>query len=129
MEIELLRVRDAAVPCVDFQCAYGVGWGRWMSDDMPKPGDVTHVEIDLPEQVLDWHEVVPAEHLGHALRPEAELLVITGTVEKVAEDGVIAYRVGSDVVLLDNDELLAAAYEGATFEVKVSYLELYPLNL
>jgi hypothetical protein len=116
-------------PYLDFRCKYGLGWGRWMGGELPKIGDVTHVEIDLSENILRWRESAAVDLLATTMRPMGDVIVIAGRVERISEDGIIDLRLGTDLVLLETSDGFLDAREGGGIELEVSCLDLYPTEL
>jgi hypothetical protein len=129
MKIMIEEVLDPTRRYVRFRCAYGSGLGYWMGEEISLTGNPEHVELEVQDPVLHWSERVPSESHGPAIRWKGDILAIDGMVEGVAEDGVIQFRVGSDVLLLEQGQGLADVTEGMNIELEVSRLELYPRDL
>lgn len=129
MEIEILSVSGASAPRVYFRSAWGDGIGLWMGDEMPNEGYLAHVEIDLPEDSPVFSVHSAEECSEPAFRQVGGLMEVVGRVERIAEDGVIELRVGSDVVVLDAVPDRSIIIEGQCIRVTDSSLVLYPLDL
>jgi hypothetical protein len=126
VNIEVLDVElGAGRPMVGFQSPAGIGRGRWMAGPTPNPGDVVRVEFDLPGAVRSWRATAsPAP----VLRVDADDLVVSGVFDAVFDDGVGVMRVGNDILLLDDDDGVPTLPAGTGLELRVEYLDVYPVE-
>jgi hypothetical protein len=125
VNIEVLDVDlGAERPVVGFQSAAGIGRGRWMAGPAPEPGDVVQVEFDLPGAVRSWRATAsPAP----VLRVDEDDLVVGGVFDAVFDDGVGVMKVGNDILLLDDDDGVPALPAGTGLELRIEYLDVYPV--
>ena len=126
MNIEILDVDlGAERPVVGFQSPAGIGRGRWMADAAPQPGDVVQVEFDLHGAVRSWRATAsPAP----VLRVDEDDLVVGGVFDAVFDDGVGVMKVGNDILLLDDDDGVPTLPAGTGLELRVEYLDVYPVE-
>ena len=126
MHIEVLEVDlGAERPVVGFQSPAGIGRGRWMADAAPKPGDVVQVEFDLPGAVRGWR---PTASPAPVLRVDGDDLVVGGVFDAVFDDGVGVMKVGNDILLLDDDDGVPTLPTGTGLELRIEYLDVYPVE-
>jgi hypothetical protein len=126
VNIEVLGVDAGAErPLVEFQSSAGFGRGRWMAGDTPKPGDVVQVELDLPAAVRSWR-ATPAP--AAVLRLDADDLVVGGVFDGVFDDGVGIMKIGNEILLLDDDDGVPTLEPGTGLELRVEYLDVYPVD-
>ena len=139
MRIEILDVLDNAEdsrgPDIVFRGPLGQAWARWRGAVTPSVGDAVDVEIDLPDDIVNWvHAEGPDALLMNA--PGAPVR-ITATVAEDAEDAVVALRVGSDILLV---EFATAGYPeeqgrpgklsiGDRIELSVPHVDVYPYSV
>ncbi|WP_157640957.1 hypothetical protein [Longispora albida] len=110
---------------VAFQCAYGSAWAHWRGESTPEVG-IREVELEFPSGVLRWTESAGPEVSRTKIRQEGELLVLAGLVERIADDGVIDFRFGPDIILLDSVPQAENLSAGMSVEFWFDELELYP---
>ncbi|MFD5421446.1 hypothetical protein ACFWJT_25880 [Streptomyces sp. NPDC127069] len=109
---------------VTFSSSIGQAWGHWHGD-LPADGSA-HVEIDIPEPVTTWQ---PADRPADALvgRPRS-VVTICALVESVDDDGVVALRLASDIVLVDWEAVVPPPV-GERIILTTATVELYPYTI
>jgi hypothetical protein len=126
VNIEVLDVDlGAGRPVVGFQSPAGIGRGRWMAAAAPQPGDVVQVEFDLPAAVRNWRATTSAAAM---LRVDEDDLIVGGVFGGAFDDGVGIMRIGNDILLLDGDDGVPSMPAGTGLELRVEYLDVYPVT-
>ncbi|MFD9405706.1 hypothetical protein ACFWBN_01615 [Streptomyces sp. NPDC059989] len=123
MHIVDIREIPGSPGSVTFTGSAGRAWGLWHGE-LPPDGS-SHVEIDIPEPVTAWQPADSPDVL--AGDPPADTTVCA-VVDSVDEDGVVALRLASDIVLVDWEaDGVPSAGERITFVTPG--IELYPYTL
>lgn len=128
MEIRIEEVLDATRGWVRFRSGAELVTGCWVGSGEVPVGRALHVEVEVSEEaVLSVRPAVGPPWVPVA--QDGDVVVIVGRVERVEDDGVIDFRVGDDVVLLDGTDLPTEVVEGAHVELRVPEVRLYPYEL
>lgn len=123
-----MSVLDEERGLVEFTSAVGRARAQWMGTEAPRCGAQYRVEVEIPDEVSGARARPPLPP-GFLTGDPGDGTVVSGTVEEVADDGVVALRVGSDVVLLEMAEGEALPEAAQTMSVRVPRIELYPYEL
>jgi hypothetical protein len=139
MRIEILDVLDRAeepqAPCIAFRGPLGQAWAHWRGSGTPFAGDSADVEIDIPDDVVNWiHAEGPDTLVADA---PGESVQIKGTVVAADEDAVVSVRLGTDILLV---EFAAAGHpeeQGRPdrpsiddrIELSVPHIDVYPYSV
>lgn len=107
-----------------FACAYGAGTALWKGA-LPLPEGETEAELELPGLYIRWIDVFPAETEEEGIRiDESGLVVLTGRLEDIEEDGTAYFRIGDDNLMF---ECLGEPLPlGAMIALRTREIHLYP---
>jgi len=128
MRIKIEEVLDAARGSIRFRSGAASVEGRWAGTGEVSVGREVDVELEVAEEKI----ISARPTLGLPADPVAQEggeVVIAGRTERVGDDGIIEFRVGQDVILLERIGALADVVEGTHLELRVPELELYPRDL
>jgi hypothetical protein len=128
MRIKVEEVLDAARGWVRFRSGGESVKGRWAV-----PGEIpVGRELDIEMEVSEEKLISARPASGPSQDPVAQdggETVIVGRAEKVGGDGIIEFRVGQDIILLERIGPLAGVVEGEYLELRVPELKIYPVDL
>ncbi|MFE3107101.1 hypothetical protein ACFXKJ_10925 [Kitasatospora indigofera] len=129
MNITVTSVRGDGSGHVEFSSEFGDAFGLWQGGGPAALGRYD-VEIDLPETLESWK---PSDG-GRSLRmvrgsDGVERVQLSGSVEQIGEDGVVALKIGRDIVLAEFVDSCELPIAGATVALCPVILELYPYDL
>ncbi|WP_379158493.1 hypothetical protein [Paenibacillus sp. sgz5001063] len=111
---------------VYFEADAGEGRGIWCGTPV-KPGDMAVVEFELPELLMRWVDIVPAEGGEQGIRLEGDVVVLTGVLDNIEEDGTGCLKLDGDLVMFESlGEPMAL---GSLVEVRTREIRLYPFFL
>jgi hypothetical protein len=126
-----IRIEDVIDPTrgqVRFRCGRESVKGYWAGPGEVPVGLDLDIEMEVSEErIISARPASPAS--PDSLKQDGGVVVISGLAERVGTDGIIEFRVGQDVVLLERSGRLADVVEGAYFELRVPDLKIYPINL
>lgn len=128
MRIEIEEILDAARGQVRFRSGDESVVGCWAAPGEILVGQELEVEVEVSEERII--SVRPA--FGSPQDPVAQdggEVVIVGCAERVGDDGIIEFRVGQDLILLEPIGPLASVIEGANLELRMPELRIYPRDL
>jgi hypothetical protein len=128
MEIEITAAAEDMPGYVSFRCAYGSASAKWEGSSPAVPG-IYHVEIELSDVIVGWEVELELPAIDQRIRQDADGAVIVGIVEGIGEDGVINYRVESDVLLIELAEKGEIVHLGDVLSVRPEHMLLYPYSL
>jgi hypothetical protein len=111
-----------------FVSSVGRGIGVWCGDGPPVVGGYYDVELEVPEDVVDWRRVRTGTPLGFVVRPEGGMS-ISAELEIVGrgETPFVTMRLGVGILSFEAarfDELAA----GEVIEVETAWLYLWPFS-
>jgi hypothetical protein len=128
MRIRIEEVLDAAHGWIRFRPGAESVKGRWAGPGEIPVGRELDIEMDVSEEGII--SVRPASGLlQDPVAQDGSEVVIIGRVEKVGDDGIIEFRVGQDIILLEPVGPLADVVEGSHFELRMPELTIYPRDL
>ncbi|CAG7649656.1 hypothetical protein [Actinacidiphila bryophytorum] len=84
------------------------------------------MEIEIPDPASVHQAQQPLAPTGFLADSEEGGAIVSGAVESVADDGVVALRVGDDVILLELTEDSLVPGLGQVVSLSVARIELYP---
>ncbi|MCC3778793.1 hypothetical protein [Streptomyces sp. UNOB3_S3] len=126
MRIEISRVLDAESGAVCFSSPVGRGQGIWRGEGSPETG-AYDVEFDVPDVVRSWGLVASP---GWGIEGVDGFGVsVTGAVERIDDDSVVALRLEADVLLVEILDGVRPVAVGDRLRFTASGLELYPYEL
>ncbi|MFF4225691.1 hypothetical protein ACFYZH_22915 [Streptomyces abikoensis] len=126
MRIEISRVLDAESRAVCFSSPVGSGQGIWRGEGPPETG-AYDVEFDVPDVVRSWGLVASS---GRGIEGVDGFGVsVTGVVERIDDDSVVALRLETDVLLVEILDGVRPVAVGDRLRFTASGLELYPYEL
>lgn len=123
MQISDVREVPESAGLVTFRGPAGRAWGRWYGD-LP-PGSSCFVEIDIPNSITSWESAQEPDTL--AGEPNEDLTVCA-VVESVDEDGIVALRITSDIILVEW-EAPEQVTPGQRIRFSTPSAEIYPYTL
>ncbi|MEI5008337.1 hypothetical protein RB196_14280 [Streptomyces sp. PmtA] len=124
MRITVTEILDAQERIVAFAGPSGSAWGRWRGESDPVAG-VYDIEMEIPEPVSDWRLTSGADKISGEYSDRKVRL--RGTVQSVdEEDGVVALRVDTDIVLIEAGRDSSRVSIGASLEFETPDMHLYP---
>jgi len=128
MRINIEEVVDATRGRVRFRSGGDSVDGHWGG-----PGEIpVGRDLDI-EMEVSAEEIISVRPAFRSSRDPVEqdggVVVIVGCVERVGVDGVIEFRAGDDLILLEQCGPLADVAEGAYIELRVPDLKIYPIDL
>lgn len=128
MRIQIEEVLDPARQLVRFRCGGESVSGYLAGFEKVSVGLELDVEMDVSEEMIA--SVRPAREASrNPVEQDGDVVVVVGCAERIGADGVIEFRVGSDVILLEGSGPLADVVEGAHLELCVTELKIYPRDL
>ncbi|GGP59187.1 hypothetical protein [Streptomyces abikoensis] len=126
MRIDITRVLEAESGAVCFSAPVGRGRGLWRGAVPPEVG-AYDVEFEVPDVVRSWG-LVPSAGWGVEGDDEGGVSV-TGVVERIDDDSVVALRIQSDVLLVEILDGPRPVAVGDCLRFTAPRLELYPYEL
>jgi hypothetical protein len=128
MRIEIEEMLDAARRRVRFRSGAASVEGCWAGPGEVPVGRELDIEMDVSEETI--MSASPAFWPPqHAIAQDGGEVVIVGCAERVGGDGVIEFRVGQDLILLESIGPLADVVEGMCLELRIPELKIYPRDL
>ncbi|MET7482553.1 hypothetical protein [Streptomyces sp. NPDC005538] len=128
-------MEDGQSPRITFRSPLGQAWARWRGSEAPRGGDAVDVEIDIPDDVVNWvhgegPDALVADMLGAPVR-------IKGAIAGGAEDAVVAIRVGADILLVEfaavgqpeGQGRIGKPSFGNHIELSVPHIDVYPYSV
>lgn len=105
-----------------FSTSYGSFLGRWRGQKLVRLGHTLDVELDF--DYCAWTTPAVASSQGFEVTDSGDQ--VDALVEQVREDGVVALRVGDDVVLYEPTSALEAEMVGTTIRLSAVRIEVFP---
>lgn len=127
MDITVTSDFDSERGLVEFASPVGRAHGKWKGDEIPRRGVQYRVEVEIPDGASVGRE--PLVPTGFLADDEQGGTIISGTVESVAEDGVVVLRIGPDIVLLELVEPALMPQPAQVMSLNVPEIALYPYEL
>ena len=128
MIIVIEELLDAMSGQVRFRCGSRSAKGYWRGTGEAPVGVGLDVEIELSEE-----EIISSSPASRSsrdpVRQEGDAIVLMGRVESVDADGIIVFRVGSGIVLLEPSGPLAGLVAGTDLELRVPNLRIFPIGI
>ncbi|MFC8618600.1 hypothetical protein ACFT9M_19595 [Micromonospora purpureochromogenes] len=128
MKIFVEDVADAVHGRVRFRCGGRSVEGIWAGEGEPPVEVEVNVELEPPDEGLISSRLLPGPPL-EPMGQEGEFVILRGRVEGVSPDGILEFRVASDVVLLEQHGQLADARPGMNLELRMPNIKIYPRDL
>ncbi|MDI9886869.1 hypothetical protein QMZ92_21485 [Streptomyces sp. HNM0645] len=126
MRITITEIVDARDRTVAFTGPCGSAWGHWHGASDPETG-VYNIELDIPEPVTDWRLTSGPDRIsGDYAEGKVRL---RGTVQSVDDDGVVALRIDTDIVLIEAGRGSSGVNIGDSVEFETPDMHLYPYAL
>ncbi|MGW4629391.1 hypothetical protein [Streptomyces rubiginosohelvolus] len=123
MHIADIREIPDSAGLVTFTGPAGRAWGRWHGDVPPVSS--CFVEIDIPDSITNWESTQKPDILTG--EPEEELTVCA-VIDSVDEDGMVALRMNSDIILVEWEATQQAA-PGDRIRFSTPTVDIYPYTL
>lgn len=128
MDIEITGILDTESKLVAFTSPAGRASGVWRDESTPELCK-SAVEFEVPDEVHSW-ALASSQH--HELTREQAAsgggVTVTGTVETIGDDSVVALRVYSDILLVEIPKASRAVKPGDSLTFTVPVLEIYPYH-
>lgn len=104
----------------------GEGRGIWCGP--PVTPDTGHeAELEVTGLLMNWVDILPADHDGCGMRMEGETVVLSGILENIEEDGTAYLRLCEELVMFEClGEPMAL---GGYVEIRTREIRLYPFSL
>lgn len=128
MRIRIEKVLDAAHGWIRFRSGTESVKGRWAGPGEVPVGRELDIEMEVSEQGVTSVRLA-AQPFRDPVTQDGSEVVIIGCAERVADDGIIEFRVGQDIILLEPVGPLAEIVEGSHFELRMPELMIYPRDL
>jgi hypothetical protein len=128
MRIEIEEILDAARGQVRFRSGDESVVGCWAGPGEIPVGRELETEVEVSEERIISARPASGLPQGPVAQDGGEV-VIVGRVERVGDDGIIEFRVGQDLILLEPVGPLANVVEGANLELRMPELKIYPRDL
>ncbi|OKP87307.1 hypothetical protein [Paenibacillus sp. P32E] len=111
---------------VFFEADSGKGRGIWCGAQV-KPGDLAVVEFEIPALLMRWVDIIPAGGGDHSIRLEGDIVVLTGVLDNIEEDGTGCLQLDGELIMFESlGEPMAL---GSLVEVRTREIRLYPIFL
>ncbi|WP_155255727.1 hypothetical protein [Salinispora fenicalii] len=128
MRIKIEEVLDVAHGWIRFRSGTESVKGCWAGPGEVPVGRELDIEMEVSEQGIT--SVRPAMRpFRDAVTQDGGEVVIIGCAERFADDGIIEFRVGQDIILLESVGPLAEIVECSHFELRMPELMIYPCDL
>jgi hypothetical protein len=125
MKISVMEVLDGEPPVVAFVCSAGSAHGLWRGETAPDLGDYD-VQFMFPA-ALAWGRQIRFIEAAMYRPPAFQAgCRMVGVVTDVSPENVLWIDLAGHVVMVESDPLPPADLVGATVELDVAALELYP---
>ena len=109
-----------------FTSAYGEGRGIWHGAEA-SPLEEIDVEFELTQLFMRWVDIVPADKEEAGIAMDGEVVVFTGILEDIDEDGTGYLRLGESVLMFESlGEPMAL---GTLASISVKEPGIYPVVL
>ncbi|MFF0373519.1 hypothetical protein [Actinoplanes missouriensis] len=128
MRIEIEEVLDAARGQVRFRSGGESVVGCWAGPGEIPVGRELEAEVEVSEErIISVRPafVVPQSSVAQG----GGEVVVVGRAERIGDDGIIEFRVGQDLILLEPVGPLTNVVEGASLALRVPELRIYPRDL
>lgn len=110
-----------------FETSVGIGKGIWMSQVLPKLNNLYEVEFEITDDLVWEKNVFFASDNNEEIKIDSEYLCIQGKVERVEQDGLVIFRLGSSIIMLDN--FTEPPPSGSFIRFKVRNPQLFNANI
>lgn len=111
---------------VFFEADAGEGRGIWCGAQV-KPGDQAVIEFEIPALLMRWVDIIPAGGGEHGIRMEGDVVVLTGVLDNIEEDGTGSLQLDGELIMFESlGEPMAL---GSLVEVRTREIRLYPIFL
>lgn len=128
MKIEIEKILDTARRLVRFRSGTASVEGRWAGPGKIPAGRELDIEMEVSEEAIV--SALPVFGLPQdPVTQDGGEVVIVGCAERIGDDGVIEFRVGQDLILLEPIGPLADVAEGTYLELRMPELIIYPRDL
>ncbi|MEK3695618.1 hypothetical protein NYE33_01175 [Paenibacillus sp. FSL R10-2199] len=108
-----------------FASEFGEGRGTWCGAAVAA-GETCGAEFELPPLFMRWVDIVPAHGGRCEIRMDGNVVILTGILENIEEDGTGYLRLGRDVIMFEClGEPMAL---GGFVEIRTGEIMLYPVN-
>ncbi|MHA0983558.1 hypothetical protein ACR9GO_13155 [Kosakonia cowanii] len=112
---------------VEFSSALGSGAAIWVGMP-PRQGNTYYVEIDI-DDIFQWGKNI---NISMQENPKIDVvgnnLFFFGKIIAYEDDGLLAVKVGGDVIFLEVSDALREG-ENVTFYTAINNVSLHPVNL
>lgn len=112
---------------VEFSSALGSGAAIWVGMP-PRQGNTYYVEIDI-DDIFQWGKNI---NISMQENPKIDVvgnnLFFFGKIIAYEDDGLLAVKVGGDVIFLEVSDALREG-ENVTFYTSINNVSLHPFNL
>lgn len=112
---------------VEFSSALGSGAAIWVGMP-PRQGNTYYVEIDI-DDIFQWGKNI---NISMQENPKIDVvgnnLVFFGKIIAYEDDGLLAVKVGGDVIFLEVSDAPGEG-ENVTFYTSINNVSLHPVNL
>lgn len=111
---------------VEFSTKVGIGYGEWFG--VVEKGREYGVELDIPTKLTWGKDLIEINESLELINRDGSFHYLQGTIEDLYEDGVIALRIDSSIILLETTGHTIAK-KGSWVQIKTSEIRLYNIDI
>ncbi len=126
MRIKVIKIIEDTNEIV-FETLFGVGRGHWMTKTSPKLNAYHEVEFEIPDSLVWEENVFLAKNNKELIEIDNKYLNIQGNIEQIDSDGLVVFRIGSSIILID--EFKDVPPVNSFIQVKISNLRIFDTNI
>lgn len=111
---------------VGFTSKYGSAYGEWFGE--VEAGQNYAIELDIPAELTWGKDIKEIRETLEVISYDGQFNYLQGILDHLYEDGIVAFRIGPSIVLLETKGYTSAK-KGSWVQIKVPEIQLFNINL